>query len=158
MGKENPSKGSCFICGGGGSLSRLSDKDKLNKGPLKNSLKVIFVLRKLLKVPREQLANQLEEKGYNPDRWIRFCDKCVKIINNAKELDEEIRIYENELRNDEKKIVETIRTSGDDKGRSKAYLGNLFGDRIRAYIKQVMKTNMIIYYFYLICFNLILIK
>lgn len=56
-----------------------------NSPSVSKQLFVIFILRKVLKVPTNQLESYLRSYG-NPENWIRLCLPCTLLADQAKTL------------------------------------------------------------------------
>lgn len=71
------------------------------------NLDVVFVLRKMLNVPSLKLQDYLENFGC-PDKWVKYCRKCLCLVDKALRIQKEISKLENKLRECQAKMKEEI--------------------------------------------------
>lgn len=81
------------------------------------NFQVMFILKKMLDIPSDTLADYLERFGH-PREWITFCNTCVPKVNKAIVIQKEINRLEENLRACQKELLNTIKKSWkDDQGK-----------------------------------------
>ncbi|CAL8137155.1 unnamed protein product [Orchesella dallaii] len=107
----------CLICNLGPCFdsSSLAQHKKVSE-TISQHLEVIFILSKVLEVPKENLQTYLMTWG-SPQVWLSMCSKCKKLVREAKSIyDEMLRSLKN-FRGVQEKIVGIIRrTSSENVG------------------------------------------
>ncbi len=102
---------SCFLCCSEADISTNENKLGNDLSVLESNLNAIFILRNLLQVPSSQLESYLIEDGRNPEKWITLCAQCTQLTRRAKELDQNIKRIEKELRIIQSQVLSKIRKS-----------------------------------------------
>ncbi|ODM96892.1 putative zinc finger protein [Orchesella cincta] len=100
----------CLICN---SVNSNSLTQHENSEKIAEQLKVIFLLRNVLEVPKENLSTYLMTWG-SPQFWIASCSKCNKLIDEARSVYDDMLSSLNRFRVVKQKIVRTIKRSSID--------------------------------------------
>ncbi len=99
----------CLLC------FKTTDENTMKSIPsiTEMDFQVMFVLKKMLNIPSNALADYLERFG-NPREWITFCNACIPKVNKAIVIQKEINRLEENLRTCQKELVNTIKKSWKD--------------------------------------------
>lgn len=81
-----------------------------NTNRIVTNLNVFFLLKTLLQVPNNQLETNFKDVG-NPEDWVRLCNQCSHLTEQANKLYCKIVKAEIELKSVRKLIVEKIKSS-----------------------------------------------
>lgn len=97
-----------------GPAMKTCDKDNSLHQPvvvLERNLDVVFLLRNIMKVPGNQLEEDLMEFEGNPEDWLSLCGKCTQLIRQGRRLYCELVKIDKELKLIQELIVDKTRRS-----------------------------------------------
>ncbi|CAL8085520.1 unnamed protein product [Orchesella dallaii] len=80
------------------------------EGKLGENLKSVFILRKLLNVPYDEMTNYLMEYG-DPSKWIGMCENCEPLTKEALGVNDKMNKLMNQLDKCREQVVKRIQDS-----------------------------------------------